>query len=238
MRLASSRSSIRRTRWASCRSTMARASRSASLPAGATFMIAIALLIGASGLRSSCASIATNSSLRRAATAQRIGLALALGDVDRGRDQEAPAVGVAARGPGEEVPGPELAARHPKLALAAVDPPLRAEQRADRRHDGRLPLAVGPARPLLDGRHLVRGVAGVLDEGLVDEQHLAVLGVEQRRRPHLHQRMPQPRLGAAHRRFGVRLPGDVAEHQDAAVDALPSWPRIGAALSSIGWSTP
>jgi len=46
---------------------MARASRKASLPVGATFMIAIALLIGASGLRSSCASIATNSSLRRAA---------------------------------------------------------------------------------------------------------------------------------------------------------------------------
>ncbi len=54
--------------WASCRSTMARASRNASLPAGAIFMIAIALLTGASGLRSSCANIATNSSLRRAAT--------------------------------------------------------------------------------------------------------------------------------------------------------------------------
>ena len=67
-RLASSRSSIRRTRWVSWRSTMARAPAKASPSVGAIFMIAIALLIGASGLRSSCASIATNSSLRRAAS--------------------------------------------------------------------------------------------------------------------------------------------------------------------------
>ena len=141
-RLASSRSSIRRAMWASWRSTMARA------PANG-------VAVGRRHLhdrdrvadrRQRIAQLVRQHRhelvLAPRRLAQLIGVALALGDVDR--------VVIRRRRPSASVPaGPvkkcqvrDRAARHPQLALAAVDPLLDAEQRADRRHHDRLPLAV------------------------------------------------------------------------------------------------
>ena len=65
MRPTSSRSSTSRVTCVSCRSMMSRHSRSAGLAIGSSCMTETALRIGASGLRSSCASIARNSFMRR-----------------------------------------------------------------------------------------------------------------------------------------------------------------------------
>jgi len=64
----SSRSSTRRTSCATCRSRRSRWRRTASPVSLARRRISSALRIGASGLRSSCASVARNSSFRRSAS--------------------------------------------------------------------------------------------------------------------------------------------------------------------------
>ena len=68
MRATSSRSSVSRTSCSSCRSIVARAFSTTSGLSRARRMTSSALRIGASGLRSSCDSVARNSSLRRSAS--------------------------------------------------------------------------------------------------------------------------------------------------------------------------
>lgn len=68
MRLTSRRSSTRRTRFVSCRSVTARTRPTASALAPGCFITSRPVRSGASGLRSSCASIARNSSFRLAAS--------------------------------------------------------------------------------------------------------------------------------------------------------------------------
>ncbi len=69
MRVVSSRSSISRERWRTCRSITAWARRARSLPGSVCWRISRLTVIGASGLRSSCASRPRNSFFRSSASA-------------------------------------------------------------------------------------------------------------------------------------------------------------------------
>ena len=81
MRLKSIRSSISRARCRTCRSMTSRAHCNSGIAGPFRWRISTAFRTGASGLRSSWASVARNSSLRRSDFAQRLLRLLAVGDV-------------------------------------------------------------------------------------------------------------------------------------------------------------